>query len=426
MIAKLLCSALLVAPAPQERTEGGPTVPVPCVVTAVPGVAARALWLALPFGPAHDPAASPGLARVLARALLDGLPAQSAERAVEVFQTPTTTFVGRVVQPDEFDAALAECARLLAGELPLDDAGLIRARDRAVLRADDETVVLPGPVLRGRAARRLLAPPDAAVAHAIPERLYALDAPALRAAFRERAAASGALCVVLGGEDEAADRARCETVLVGPARRSPLPVRSVAPEPEPAESTHELAEAVFVVAAIRAPAREAAEFWPFAVGMELLRVRAARAFHGFRGAELRAEFPMLEYDPVLAPPLAFVERRGAKADEPAAVRAEIAELLAALVERPPTAAELAAAVAKLRSEFRAPPFDERTRLGLLARQPSVLLRCGKVATLRALSGFTTAGLDAIEPASVHATLAARTAPDALEWVVLLPVARGAD
>ena len=417
MIATVLSvlSLSVLGPVDQEPKEPiAPGCGARCVVQPIDGVATRAVWLALPFGPAHDPVDAPGLAAVLAQALHDSLPPAVASAPIAVFQTATTTFVGRAIgasgpkagessrdattlQPsvvasaaDGLDAALSSCVAMLRGELPLDDAALLRARDRAVLRADDATVVLPGPVLRGRAIQALVAGPGGAAAIASPERMHSLDAASLRAAFRARAGTVGAVLLVLGGGPGDGDRERCEHALSSVPRRDAAAVDAsfTRLEAPPATAPHELVEAAFVVAALRAPSRDDADFWPFALGAEVLRVRAATAFRGYRGAESRAEFGWVDYDPVLAPPLAFVQRRGAKGDGEAAVRAEIGSLLDDLAARPPSHQELTAAVQKLGSVFRAPPFDERTRLRLFAQEPAVLLECGRGIAVGLVSGST--------------------------------------
>lgn len=428
MIATVLSVLSLITFGPSDQDRERPVAHdcgVRWVVQPIDGVATRAVWLALPFGPAHDPVEAPGLAAVLAQALHDALPPACASEPIAVLQTATATFVGRAVGAEGLDAALSSCVAMLSGDLALDDAALLRARDRAVLRADDATVVLPGPVLRGRAIRTLVDGPRAAVAIASPQRMHALDAAAMRAAFRARAGTVGAALLVLGGGQDDGDRERCERALSSVPRRDAAAAdasftRGDAP---PARAPHELVEAAFVVAALRAPSRDDAAFLPFALGVEVLRVRAATTFRGYRGAESRAEFGWVDYDPVLAPPLAFVQRRGAKGDDDTVVRAEIAALLDDLATRPPSRVELEAAVRKLGSVFRAPPFDERTRTRLFAQEPAVLLDCGRSTVVGLVSGSTAPRAEellAIEASQVAAVLEPRLRADARSWFALVP------
>ena len=390
-------------------------------VESLPGVRQRALWAVLPFGSHHDALDRPGVSRILTEVLRASFAEANGPSPHEVVRCADATWIGRVVEEPEFDSALEQIASWLRGDLLVDDAALERARDRAVLAADDDTVVLPGPVLRGRALRSLC---ESGLADALPPEAVGgmrdWSATELRAAFAARSATVGVVLTVLGGGDAALDRERIARIVGGLARRSSgVSAQRAGAREEAAETGHDRVEAPFVIAAIRAPSFEDPDYWPFVFATEALRARAATRLGKMRGNEGRAGFPPLVFDP-FRDPLVFLERRGRDGDPVAAPRREIAALLDGFRRQGPTASELAAVEASLRARWSVPPLDERT-LALVKANRAVLLTRGKLLAADGLSGFATSfahGVESLDATRLADVIASWFADDAVGWFAL--------
>ncbi|MBK8978185.1 MAG: hypothetical protein IPM29_19960 [Planctomycetes bacterium] len=395
------------------------------------GLPHASLWLTLDGGAAHDPADAAGLAQVLATACADRVAGD--ERIVSATALGDAVWLGVTLPAPALPALLATVAALLGPDAPVsfDDAALVRARDRALLRADDEAHVLPGPMLRRSAAARLDPRAESRPPGGEPEQLAQLTPERIRAALAARLAPQRAACVIVGAGAELADLARAALGAV--ARRAVPPLGTVAPAaaaPAPAGAaampTHPLLDAPFMVAAVPAPAFGEDGYLPFLIGMEVARVRAARVLGTVRGGELRAELPPLWWDPTRGERFAFLERRGQDGDEVGRVEAELRSLVAGLRDGGPTVPEIQSALGALLNELRPlAELDDRTAallaghpalLHARARLPLVYRRLGWPADLRRALGEVTV-------AQVQAALRQFLAADRVGYVALLPEPR---
>ncbi|MFO1051425.1 MAG: hypothetical protein U1F36_04365 [Planctomycetota bacterium] len=419
MIAKLLlCAALFQDPVAVVTPAGDP---VALRVEAIPGVRVRAAWLALPLAPAADIDGA-AMRRLFAECLRASLPPATAVEPTRVIAVPNGVWVGRVFDDGALDAVVADCRAWLQGELRCDDATLELARDRAVLAADDDTVIRPGPILRGRALRALGDEDDPGALR--PESVaavYALRPADLRARFRAAVHTRGAAVVVLGGEDVEPARSRLAAMLGEIAPREPGTVVATSRQEQPRESVHERVDGPFVLAAIPLPAQSDPDHVPFLVAAEVLRARAVIPLGDARGNEAGAAFPPVVFDPLVDSTAMFLERRGRNGAEPDAARAEIDALLRGLSSRPPDDRELSSAVEALRIAAALPPYDERMR-DLLASNHSVLLSRARVLLCDGLRRIPTLFTDpdaAIDTGAVRDVIARRFAPPVVQWFTLL-------
>lgn len=407
-----------------ERLDSGARVRA----DAVEGTRAVTVWLCVAAGSDHDPADEGGIARVLGEALREELPDPAPERPVDVVVMDRATLVGVLLPPDELTAHLARVGRWLGGELDVDDDGLLRARGRALLRADDELEILPGPILRERAERLLLAgTPAARPSAGDPAVIRALEPAAIRRAFARAFHPSRATVAMLGAlrKETALEAARA--AFGAPVEHAAEPLPPVAAEAADVEEIEretpaERVDAPFVAFGFQAPAWGEADYLPFLIAMEVVRSRAASTFRGLRGGEVLAEFPPVAYDFLRMPPLAFLERRGRNGEPASMVHAELDSLIAGLRSGGAGPQEVQAALGALLETLAVPPFRKDV-VGLLGTYPTLLHQRGYVVAAYGLHGWPAdlrAAIGSVPIGRVDRVLAAALAPERGVRVALVP------
>jgi predicted Zn-dependent peptidase len=403
LLKSLILSLTALSPAPQEPV--GPPVdagagvgPLAFVEVAgggryrtdsVDAGGRTSIWLCALVGSDHDPIGSSGLARVFGELLRAGSPAPSRELPAEVVVTERAVLVGAVAANETSRAeAVARCAGWLRGELALTDDEILAARGRALLRADDEAAVLPGPMLRER-AERILFPgsPAARRAAGEPEEIRALTPTAIREAFARAFHPSRAILVGTG-QVEGLERAFGTSLATD---RAPAPWPPVSPRREgggadSASTETDRVAAPFVCRAIVAPRWGEEGYLPFLIAMEVARSRAASTFRTLRGGEIEAEFPPLAYDFLRAPRAAFVGRRGRDGDDVGSVRAELDSLAAGLRDGGATAPEIQGALSVLMTTLDVPPLRGEMSAAL-ERFPGLVLQRGYVTCCYGVHGW---------------------------------------
>ncbi len=358
-------------------------------VDAVDAAGRTAIWLCVLAGSDHDPSDASGMARVFGELLRPGTPTPTRSLPSEIVVTDRAIFVGVVVDsPDARSSAVERCAAWLRGELALTDDEILAARGRALLRADDEAAVLPGPMLRER-AERLLFPgtPTARLSGGEPEEIRALGPEEIRAAFARAFHPGRAMLVGMGSVDGLG--AEFDTALR--AARAPAAWPAVAPTAEDAADVLRITPtsrvaAPFVCRGFVAPRWGEAGYLPFLIAMEVARSRAAGTFRTLRGGEVEAEFPPLAYDFLRAPRAAFVGRRGRDGDGLDAVRAELDSLSAGLRDGGATGPEIQGALSVLMTTLDVPPFRADMETAL-QRFPGLVLQRGYVVACYGVHGW---------------------------------------
>lgn len=396
---------------------------------------AVALALLLPVGLDHDPADASGLAVAAAEYRLLGaasaLPPQVQGR--HEVHGPFTLFLATVPR-ERLGDGVAWCARLLAEPAtavdgPRDAAECDRmalALARAALWADDAAAVYPGPVLLGRLRHALLGGAAGARGEAgSAEELQRITPDAVRAWIARCHGPAVASLALVGGVAAGALDRELAVLAQLPARgeRPPPVVRAPAGD-LPALLPLAGVGGAFAAAGFRAPP-PTADALAFALGMEVLRGRAARAFVEHRGGEAEARAPFLSWSFGSGAPLVMVCRRGVDGSEADAPRHELAALLADVAERPPQAGEQAAARRLLQSQFLLPPYPRAWQEALRA-EPAGLEARARTLALATHWGWPAdlgARLQQVPDAAVARALAEATAPAGLAWAGVLPRSR---
>ncbi len=451
-----LAATLALVPAPQAPTPTPPSTPTPTPTVgppaatqgglelepigdsgararfvALPGVPDVTLWLGVHVGWAHDPLGQSGLAQVIGQAIRADMPPSSDASPREVSVVADTTLVGVTVPRADAPAELARFARWLTGDLRLDHDALLHARGRALLRADDELDVLPGPVLRDRARRvECEGTPWARPPAGIPDQIRELEPAAVRARLADTWRPGRAFLVVLGACDD--DLRAAATAALGKPGGTEAPIGPLAePLPEPSAGTaadvelvtpHDRVAAPFVALALPAPHWGEAGYLPFLVAIEVARTRAARTFATLRGGELEAEFPPVFYDPVRMPPLAFIERRGRDTDDVARVEEELRSFAAGLRAGGAAAGEIRGAIVSLLNRLALPPFKD-AEIDVMRRYPAFLHQRGGILASYIVHGWPAdlpASLGAVPVTDVQRELQALFAEDHGRFLALTP------
>lgn len=404
MLKSLILSLSALSPVPQEPVgppvAAGPGVgPLAFVEVAASGGRYRtdavdaggrtAVWLCVLTGSDHDPIGSSGMARLFGELLRAASPAPSRELPGEVVVTDRAVLAGVVVADETARAeAVARCAGWLRGELALTDDEILAARGRALLRADDEAAVLPGPMLRERAERTLFAgAPIARRSGGEPEEIRALTPAAIRKAFADAFHPSRAILVGTGRVDGLDE----DFASALGTDRAAAPWPSVSPGPDDGSGEAAITEtdrvaAPFVCRAIVAPRWGEEGYLPFLIAMEVARSRAAATFRTLRGGEIEAEFPPLAYDFLRAPRAAFLGRRGRDGDDVDSVRAELDSLAAGLRDGGATAPEIQGALSVLMTTLDVPPLRGEMAAAL-QRFPGLVLQRGYVVACYGVHGW---------------------------------------
>lgn len=370
----------------------------------LPGATAIAFAVVFHAGFADDPDDEHGIARALAECRLERARATVPDTlgsGTQVTGDATVAFV--LVDAAQAAAGLAFCRALVdEGLAPSDDAVRL-AIARAGLAADDAQFLFPGDVLECAARRAMLAGPMARPVAGTAGVVAAIDG----ARLRERLRAPVAFRAVGVGAVSASVRAAAASWLArdaSPPRAVELgadPVLAAPPAPHARIDGPFVAAAFVVGDAVAGP--------EIAVAVEVARARAARRWR-FRGTEWVARAPAVSWSWTRGEPLVRFCRRGADEADPAAARADIEGLLADLRERPPSVAEVAAAVRALESECGATGSADAPML------PGRAIGAG----LARRRGIDPASLAAVTPDG--ALLAARRAfaPETAWWGSLVP------
>ncbi len=272
---------------------------------------------------------------------------------------------------------------------------LARTLALAALAADDADWLYPGEVLHGLARRAVFAATSRATG-------VLGDASSLQrcgtAAFVTASALplSAPLRVCTVGE--ASVGARLWLVLANVAA-GPTPATieaanwrhdgtlPIALEPHPR------IDAAYVAAALRLPV-PSDDSLSAAAAIELLRLRARTRFQSWRGNESLARAPFVQADFLLGDPLVMLFRRAPAEGGPEVPRRELESLLASYETTPPTAGEIAAALAVVRAELAVPPFAT-TLSQALSRVPASLLPRARAACLLGHFGIADAAVHAL-------------------------------
>lgn len=418
---RAFCSSLLLACAVPAQG--------PCTWLHLDGADATAVGVLYPTGFDDDPKGRSGLAAVAAAARLEqGRRNAGALLASGVQVGSDYAIVFAVVGRDGIDAAVAFLEGVRRDGADLDDDVLALAIARAALAADDAEFLYPGDVMRTRARRRigagtaLVRPPYGQATECI-ELTPAIVRERLAAPTPVRVAALGAVdqrwIDAVGGIASPADPCAPAAVLVcRPPRR----------ERERTEDVSARADSPYVAVAFAAP--PAADRPAFALAMEIARARAFGRFR-LRGRELFARAPFVRWSWLRADPLAVFFRRGEdnvqllpgerpKAtvdDEVDATQRELQALLEDLRTVPPTANEMAAARAALRSQLGLPgPGESAPWASEAATLPGRL----QVLLLRGYHAIDVAILDSVSPAMVAASMKATLGPARSSWHAMVP------
>ncbi len=308
----------------------------------LPGAKATAFAVVFHAGFVDDADGEHGIARALAECRLERARAAVPDTlgsGTQVFADATVAFV--LVDAERAASGFAFCRALVDDGLAPSDDAVCLAIARAALAADDAQFLFPGDVLECAARRALLTGPMARPVAGTASAVATIDAARLRERLRE---AVGFRAVGVGAVP-ADVRAAAETWRVRDgsspraSERGPDPLRVEPPVPH-ARIDGPFAAAAFVV-------DDASP--ELAVAVEVARSRAARRWR-FRGKEWIAKAPAVSWSWTRGEPLVRFCRRGLDEADPSGARADIEALLADLRERPPSTAEVAAAVRALESE----------------------------------------------------------------------------
>ncbi len=328
------------------------------------------------------------------------------------------------VVPGAGETQALEFLRALLDEAPMTDDEIALVVARTALAADGAEFLYPGDVLAARARRAFGGMPSAGDS----AQMAALRPDAVREQMRVAVPVTGG-----GAGAVTASLRAAVAALPLPARDDALRFSSLMLSPATAgkglrTEQHSRIDQPFVMAAFQAP--EKAQLAAFAVTLQVARARAAKFFR-YRGSEARAHAPFVAWSWVADDPVVCFHRRGTEpkklikgerleadaAAEAAATWAELAVFLDDLRDRPPSAAEVAAARQALVDEMGLViPHDRPVTAAVL---PGWLL----VQLLAARRGIDAAAIAAVEPAAAHAVLVAAIASGKGCYHELLPVPR---
>ena len=391
----------------------------------LPGSRPECLVLVFRVGQDRDPQGQTGLAEVVGAALVLAQQGQPARERFQVVvkgaftQLWTTAPVAEVARRMEF------LGRLLGGALSLDDDLLHRAIAMAALQADDESMIFPGPVLRQRAKRAVLAgTPQGRQSDGIPAEIQNLTPEQVRERLGSSYRPRQGILVALGGMGggELAEHIAALAALPPGELHEPLDaVHDPLPPPE-AVTISRRVDAPFVSAALRAPWHSSPDFLPFLLALEVLRARAGLAFRTYRGGESLARFHFVEHNYMDGDRLALVNRRGENNDSLADVEAEVAQFLLVLRDNEPTQRDVNAAALAVALRLSLPPYDSRL-LPPMLEQPDLLMPRALALCMYELWGWPTdlrAAIEAVPLAAVRQAIADHFAPESVHWFALVP------
>ena len=190
----------------------------------VPGSRHECLALVLEVGREHDPRGATGMAEVVGAALMLVQEGESEQQRFKVVVKDGFTLLWTIARIDEVEGRLEFLVELLDGSLEIHEDLLHRARAIAALRADDDSVIFPGPILRQRAQRALLAgTPGGRQSSGIPAEITAIPIPQIRQRIRDSYRSGHAILGLLGGMKDDELTASLDTLASIPAGDQPAP-----------------------------------------------------------------------------------------------------------------------------------------------------------------------------------------------------------
>ncbi|MBL8748857.1 MAG: hypothetical protein JNK78_06830 [Planctomycetes bacterium] len=368
----------------------------------LPGAKATAFAVVFDAGFVHDADGEHGLARALAECRLESARAAVPDTlgsGTQVTADATVAFV--LVDAAKAASGLAFCRALVDDGLAPSDDVVRLAIARAALAADDAEHLFPGEMFECAARRALLAGPIARPVAGTASAVAAVDAVRLRERLREPVGFRGVGVGAVPADVRAAAAAWVARDVSPPraSERGTDRLRVAPPTPH-ARIDGPFAAAAFV----------AGDAGPeLAVAVEVARQRAARRWR-FRGKEWIAKAPAVSWSWTRGEPLVRFCRRGVEGADPAGAKGDIEALLADLRERPPSAAEVAAAVRALESECGASGSAEASLL------PGRAIGAG----LARRRGIDVATLAAVTPDGALRAARRTFAPDTGWWGSMVP------
>jgi Peptidase M16 inactive domain len=342
-----------------------------------------ALVVHLDVGIDHDPPGRSGMARLAERVLATSAPAGRAARTVEAGDDYTLYSV--VVPADRLPDELSDVAAWMSNVTPT-DADL--ARERAAVLA--ELAKLSGADARSTAmhlAEEAVRPTHGeGKRHGIPSEVEAITLPELVAFWQAYFKPGNARITVAGRFDAEKVRTHIETAF-GPLPAGTPPVARP-PTAASVRGTMVMGNAPTAVAvAVPAPAPSDPLYPPFLVlaGRLMEKTSPPRTWEA-------------SYDPTLRPELLFITGPVGPAEQPEPGAARIRAEVAAVLARPPTPADIAAAQERFRL-FLDPTLDPATcakdaRAFAVARTRRAQMQLEGSAILQALQATTKEQLEA--------------------------------
>ncbi len=391
----------------------------------VPGSRHEFLALVLEVGREHDPRGSTGMAEVVGAALTLAQEGETEQRRFKVVVKEGFTLLWIIAPVGEVEGRLQFLVELLDGSLQLDDDLLRRARAIAALRADDDSMIFPGPILRQRAQRVLLAgTAGGRQSLGIPAEITAISIAQIRARIRDSYRSGAAILGLLGGMNDD-QLAGCLDALVSiPAGDGPAPMPIIYdPLGRPEETTTAAnVDGPYVSAVMRAPEQTSDEFLPFLLAMEILRTRASRVFAAFRGAELQARFPFVAHNLMDGDRLTLINRRGENHSSLGDVQAEMTMFLEVLRSNPISEGDVSRAAETVVLQLALPPYEAPV-LGPMVQQPGLLMPRALAMCTYELWNWPTdlrARIRAVSRDAVQRALNEYCDPERLRWFALVP------
>ncbi len=341
----------------------------------VEGASHVCLVAGVKFGFDHDPAGRTGLARTVATTLrIHFAQAPRRELGVAVRTIGPGTVMAATVPADAARRVLGEFAEVLDGDFAVSDDLAARAVSQVKLRCDDETELLPGPVLYWRARRAMLVgDPRGRQAPGIPGELETLSAAEIEATIERHFAPAHAFVTAVGATDDVTLATDIATTFSPPRDGTVAadPMSHDTAKPTEDITEHGLVDAPFVSAALRAKSWGDPGYLPFVVAMGIVRARAARSFQPFRGGEAKARFEFVNYSYLDEPGVVMINRRGRNGDSVERVQQEIRGLLADLREHGATSTEIGYAIHEVSQSLSLPPYGSNFAR-IAARSPQAL------------------------------------------------------
>lgn len=397
---------------------------------AIPGASHAAIVAAVRVGPWHDPPGRTGLTLLLNAQVALTQDVRPEQERWTVKTTGPATILAHTCPAPAVEERLRELARFLAGELPFDDDLLARAKARVLMDADTFAHIVPGPLLIESARRTVCAgTPAGKQMFGVPEEIRALGRDELESWYAARVRPEHTTLVVLGGIDPARIGTLCREAFDVRGERTPPAATTVhdSAPPVQSEQPHGRIAAPFVSVAIPAPAQDSPRWLPFVIAMNVVTLRAQKAFGGYRGREAEAMFPFTWFDYRHGDAFALLNRRGASPEEGAvvrdvdAVRRELLALIKRLRTLAPDYDEVRQAAYEATTSLALPPYAGQ--LETMARHPGLLMPRAELLAMADVlrwRGTLQADIGKVPVTEVVRVLQESFADDNLTWLALVP------